>query len=132
MKKRKVTEITNSILNDVEIYEFSYPKLSSSRFTFRKHEDPKKKGKYIDDGVCEVCGAKGVYVLIADKKPKMCYKCYQAIRAYDKLLIDVLRLRNKKELKLADCKRIVKYMRTYAKKKTLIVGLIGAYLATRK
>ena len=58
----------------------------------------------------------------------MCYKCYQSIRAYQSLLVDVLKLKRKKTLNLKDCKRIVHYMHSYARKKLMAIGLVGALL----
>ena len=102
--------------------------MPSSKFSFHKFPVKGQKDKYLDDGVCEVCGNKKVYVLISNDKPKMCYKCYQSIRAYQSLLVDVLKLKRKKTLNLKDCKRIVHYMHSYARKKLMAIGLVGALL----
>ena len=127
MEQREKTDI---FLNDLEsVLEYRYHDLASSKFSYHKHPDPKHKGKYLDDGTCEICGKKKTYLLIDKDKPKMCYKCYQSIRAYQNLLVDVLKLKKKKTLNIKDCKRIVKYMRTYAKKKALALGVLATVLA---
>ena len=123
-----ISSLTDALLEDIEIYEYSYPKLSSAKFSYHKHPDPRHKGKYLDSGTCEICGKKGTYTLVTADKPYMCYKCYQAVRAYRNLNIDVLRLQRKKTLNVKQIKKIVTYMKTYSKKKALVYGLVGAYL----
>lgn len=127
-----IEDLTEALLHDLTILEYTYPKLSSSKFTFHKHKDPNSKAKvrqkYLDDGVCKVCGKKGSYILISDDKPHMCYRCYQAIRAYRRLKVDVLHLQKKDKLTDAQAKKIVKYMKSYSKKKTFLYGMVGAYL----
>ena len=125
-----MSNLTDAYLHDFEIIdEYKYYQMPSSQFSYHKHPDPKHKGKYLDDGTCEICGKKHTYLLIDKDKPHMCYNCYQAIRAYQSLLIDVLRVKKKKNLNLKDCKRVVKYMKSYAKQKAIAMGLVGLALA---
>ena len=112
------------------IMEYNYPKLVSTWFTYNKKKD--KNGKILDDGKCKVCGKDRQYLLIKPGVPHMCYRCYQAARAYKNTLFDPLHLKSKRDLTDADCKRIVKYMNTYSKKKLVALAAVGAYLALGK
>ena len=113
-----------------EVLEYAYPKLVPSWFTYHKHKD--KNGKYLDDGKCRVCDKDRQYLLIKPGVQPMCYRCYQAVRAYKNLLFDPLHLKSKRDLTALDLKRIVKYMNTYSKKKLVALAAVGAYLALRK
>ena len=110
------------------VVEYTYPKLTSQWFTYHKQKD-KKTGKYLDDGKCQVCDKDRQYLLIKPGVPHMCYRCYQAARGYKNLLFDPLHLKSKRDLTASDCKRIVKYMNTYSKKKLVALAAVGAYLA---
>lgn len=129
-----IREAANAYLNDIKIYEYTYPRLSSGKFTYHKHPNPragnraKDNEKWLDNGTCEVCGRKGTYTLIEVGKPAMCYKCYQAVRAYRNLKLDVLHKHKKKTLTMKDIKEIVSYMNSYSKKKSLILTAIGIAL----
>lgn len=123
--------LTDEFLEEFEpILEYRYYGLASSHFSYHKHPDPHKPGKFLDNGVCEVCGKKHQYTLIEKDKPTMCYKCYQAIRAYQTLRFDTLKLKKKKVLNVKDCKKIVKYMSTYVKTKALAFKVVGAMILT--
>lgn len=125
--------LSEALISDTEVMlEYSYQKLSSAKFSYHKYKDPNKPGKFIDNGVCEVCGRKGSYLLVEKDKPHMCYRCYQSVRAYRTLSIDVLHLQKKKTLTVKQCKSIVQYMRNYAKKKALALGLVATYLLNKK
>ena len=109
------------------LFEYNYPKLSSGWFTFHKHKD--SSGKYLDDGNCPVCGKERQYLLIKKGVQPMCYRCYQAVRGYKELLFDPLHLQRKRDLNAGDCKKIVKYMNTYSKKKLIALAAVGAMIA---
>ncbi len=111
--------------------EYITPKLTSTWFTFHKKKDP-KTGKFLDDGKCRVCGKDRQYLLIRSDFPPICERCYQAARGYKNLLFDPLKVKSKRDLNITDCKKIVKYMDNYAKKKLVALAAVGAYLAIKK
>ena len=134
-KEQAVLDQQNKLIEDYlsnyqVLDEYMYPQLSSYYFTYKKHQDPKNKGKYLDNEVCEVCGKNHQYVLVVDKTPVMCYKCYQTVRAYKSLLFDTLRLKKKKDLTVKDCKKIVQYMKTFSKVKLLALAALSASLTS--
>ena len=123
--------LTEQYLQNYEaLNEYVYPNLMTAHFTYMKKRDPKNSSKFLDDGVCSVCGKKNQYVLILPKVPKMCFKCYQTVRAYKSLFIDTLGLKKKKELTSKDCQKILKYMKVYAKTKLLALAALSAALTT--
>ena len=109
------------------VLEYNLQDLTKTWFTYHKKKD--KSGKYIDDGKCRSCGKDRQYLIVKPGIPPICYNCYQAARGYKKLLFDPLHLKSKMDLTAADCKRIVKYMSGYAKKKLVALAAVGAYLA---
>ena len=115
---------------DAGLLEYDYPKLSSGWFSYHSKKD-KSTGKFIDDGKCRVCGKDRQYLLVKDKIPVMCYRCYQAVRGYKNLLFDPLHLKSRRGLTASECQKIVKYMNTYSKKKLVARAAVGAYLATK-
>ena len=121
-------------MNDAEdniLLEYSLPKLTPQWFTYHKKRD-KNTGKYLDDGKCSVCGRTRQYLLIRPGVPPICERCYQAARGYRNLLFDPLHLKSKRDLTAVDCKKIVKYMDSYAKKKLVALAAVGAYFALNK
>jgi len=125
----------NDVTGYLEVYqalnEYALPKLTSTWFTYHKKKD-KATGKYLDDGKCRVCDKDRQYLLVRPGIPPICEKCYQSARAYKNLLFDPLHLKSKRDLTVSDCKKIVKYMNTYSKKKLLALAAIGTYLALKK
>lgn len=112
---------------DISVNEYNYPKLVPSAFTYHRKKD--NTGKFIDDGKCRVCDKDRQYLIVRPGVVPMCYRCYQAVRGYSNLLFDPLHLKKKRDLTVADCKKAVKYMNTYAKKKLVALGALGAMLA---
>ena len=110
-----------------QLNEYSWPKRDSGWFTY--HRKKAKNGKYLDDGKCEVCGRDRQYLLIYPHTPKICHDCYQAVRAYSKLLFDPLKFRSKSKLSASECQRIVKYTKTYSKQKLIGLAAVGMWLA---
>lgn len=88
------------------VYRHIYPKKSSALFTYHKHPDP--NGGFFDDGICELCGTKGSYILIEDEKPRCCYKCYMKLRKSKEAAFDVTGLQKVKYISLAEAKQIIK------------------------
>lgn len=88
------------------VYRHMYPKKTSSRFTFHKHPSP--AGGYLDDGICELCGTRGSYLLIEEEKPRCCYKCYMKLRRSKSEIVDTTGLQNAKYISLAEARKIVK------------------------
>ena len=112
---------------DISVNEYNYPKLVPSAFTYHRKKD--SFGKFLDDGKCRVCDKDRQYLIIRPGVVPMCYRCYQAVRGYSNLLFDPLRLKKKRDLTAAECKKAVKYMNTYAKKKLVALGAVGAMFA---
>jgi len=112
---------------DISVNEYNYPKMVPAAFTYHRKKD--RNGKFLDDGNCRVCGKDRQYLIIRPGVVPMCFRCYQAVRGYRNLLFDPLRLHSKRDLTVADCKKAVKYMNTYAKKKLVAIGAVGAMLA---
>lgn len=120
--------IEEYLSNYSTLTEYKYYKLPTSKFTFQMHKDPVRRNKFLDNGECEVCGKLHTYTLIDPEKPRMCYDCYQTVRAYNQLTKDVLSLKSKRILDVDDCKRIVKYMRAFTKQKALALSVLGITL----
>lgn len=123
----QVREVTDALLEDTAVMEYVWPKLSSAKFSYHKHPEIKKKG-WQDNGICEVCGKRGAYTLIQPDKPRLCYKCYTAVRAYRNLRFDVLRLQKKKNLTLKEVQKIVTYMKNYTRKKANLFKMVTTAL----
>lgn len=121
-----LTEMENEV-PEVSLNEYVLPKLTTQWFTYHRKKD-KKTGQYLDDGKCRCCDKDRQYLLIKPGVPPICYRCYQAARGYKNLLFDPLHLKSKRDLTVNDCKRIVKYMNTYSKKKLIALAAVGAYL----
>lgn len=108
------------------IYRHMYPMETSRHFTYHKHPDG--KGGFLDNGICELCGARGTYTLIAEEKPRCCYKCYSKLRQSKGAAFDVAGLQNARYISLAEAKKIVK---SYSDLKTAVsnqeeaLGLLG-------
>lgn len=88
------------------IYRHMYPKKPSSWFTYHKH--PLPQGGYADDGVCQLCGTRGSYLLIEEEKPRCCYKCYMKLRRSKTEIIDTTGLQKAKYISLEEAKKIVR------------------------
>lgn len=108
----------------MDVNEYNLSKKSSRVFTYRKVPDPRKKGQYLDNGICEICGKRGTYTHVQQDWPTMCYKCHQSLRAYRRLMFDPLKLQKKKKLTVKQCKSVVQYMRKYAKMKAMAAAAI--------
>lgn len=88
------------------VLRHQYPRKSSALFSFHKH--PNGVGGFIDDGICELCGTRGSYVLVEDEKPRCCYKCYMKLRNSKDAPIDSTGLQSAKYISLAEAKQIVR------------------------
>ena len=124
---KSLKELRQLDCEDISVNEYNYPKLVPSAFTYHKKKD--RTGGYADDGLCRVCDKDRQYLIIKPDVVPMCYRCYQAVRAYKNCLFDPLRLKNKRKLDVIDCRRAVTYMNTYAKMKLVALAAAGAMLA---
>lgn len=125
--EEEIRQATDNLLEDTEMMEYIWPKLSSAKFSYHKYPEVKKKG-WQDNGICEVCGKRGTYTLIQADRPRICYKCYTAVRAYRNLKFDVLKLQKKKNLTLKEIQKIVTYMKNYTRRKANLFKMVTTAL----